>query len=153
YVPRELLPQGFRHKDVTAWELEDQPNYALHGHSSRFRAVNLADAPFEVMHVECASSDATACRKVLEEGLDFVSARLDNVALVEFQDGLLAKVRFRPHPEKPRRYTVASNDLVAPLLAWPKGQTPQFLSINCDGTARRFAAPAELPAAPERLDL
>jgi hypothetical protein len=113
----------------------------------------MADAPFEVVHVECASSDAAACRKALEAGLDFVPCRRDNVALVEFQDGLLAKVRFHAAPERPRHYLVTPGDLAYPLEAWPKGQAPQLLSVNCDGLVRRFATPAELRDAPERLDL
>jgi hypothetical protein len=153
YVPREVLPQDFRHKDAAAWEVEDQPNYALHKHSCRFRATGLADGPLEVVRVECDSSDASECRRVLEAGLDYIPARSDNFALVEFQDGLIAKVKLRPHPDRPRRYFVAAGDLVDPLEAWPKAQTPQLISINCDGTVRRFAASTELPAAPERLDL
>lgn len=153
YVPCEVLPQDFRHREAAAWELEDQPNYALHKHSCRFRAVGLADAPLEVVRVECASTDHNECRKVLEDGLDFIPARQDNLALVEFQDGVLVKVKLRPHPDRPRRYHVAAGELVDPLEAWPKGRAPQLLSINCDGTVRRFAAPASLPNAPERLDL
>ncbi|MHB1426485.1 MAG: hypothetical protein ACYC3I_25265 [Gemmataceae bacterium] len=153
YVPREVLPPDFRHKDVAAWEVEDQPNYALHKHSCRFRATGFADGPLEVVRVECDSSDPDECRRLLEAGLDFIPARRDNFALVEFQDGLLAKVKFRPHPDRPRRYLVAAGDLVDPLEAWPKAQTPQLISINCDGAVHRFAASAELPTAPERLDL
>lgn len=153
YVPREVLPQDFRHGDAAAWELEDQPNYAFHNHSCRFRAVGLADAPLEVIRVERTSSDASECRRLLEEGLDFIPARQDNLALVEFEDGVLVKVKLRPRPDRPRRYHVAAGDLVDPLEAWPKGRTPHLLSINCDGTVRRFAVPADLSNAPERLDL
>src|SRR5438270_7290271 len=98
YVPREVLPQVFRHKDAAAWEVEDQPNYALHKHSCRFRATGLADGPLEAVRVECDSSDPGECGKLLEAGLDFIPARRDNFVLVELQDGVLAKLKVRPHP-------------------------------------------------------
>jgi hypothetical protein len=154
FVPREAFPGAFRHRDVAAWEAEDQPNYALQGHSCRFRAVRVADAPLEVVRAECASSDPAACRRfLLEEGLEVVPRRQDGQALVEFQDGLIARVRLHAHPDRPRQSVAAAGDLAQPLGAWPLGQAPELFTVSCDGLVRRFAIAAELHDAPARLDL
>ncbi len=153
FVPRELCPTSFRHRDIAGWEVEDQPHYSESKLGARYRAIRLVEGPLEVVPVPLASTSPDVRGLLLEEGVAYVTQRLDRSALIEFKDGRIALVRLSPHPSVAHRSIVTPGTLAYPLPAWQASQPPSTQVLTLENQTRRIATFQDLPRAPEALDL
>ena len=152
FVPPELYPPLFRHRDLAAWAVEDQPHFSEAGLGARFRAIHLAEGPIEVVQVSLPSTSPDVRHLLMEEGVNSVTDRSDRSALLEFQDDWMVLVRLSEHPSNPHRSIVAAGTPAFPLPAWPPGKSPSTQALTIEHHTRRVATLHNLPKSPEALD-
>ena len=152
FVPPELYPPLFRHRDLAAWAVEDQPHFSEAGLGARFRAIHLAEGPIEVVQVSLPSTSPDVRHLLMEEGVNSVTDRSDRSALLEFQDDWMVLVRLSEHPSNAHRSIVAAGTPAFPLPAWPPGKSPSTQALTIEHHTRRVATLHNLPKSPEALD-
>ncbi len=153
YVPKDLIPDDFREGDAAAWEVEDQPDYGEKALGSRYRAVSPFDAPLELAQVPWASTDPGLRLHLQETGTILVPRRADGNILLEFSDGLVARVRVEAKPGTARSSVISPTDFAHPLEAWPADKPLPTLPLAWTRGTRRFYTYPSLPNATTGLDL
>ena len=138
FVPKDLIPENFREGDAAAWDVEDQPDYAEKQLSSRYRAIDLVDAPMELVPVPWPSTDPSLRQYLQDTGLTLVPRRADHNVLLEFSDGLVARARLEPKAGDAGSFVVSAADLAHPLDAWPADKLFPTLSLPWRRVRRRF---------------
>lgn len=151
WVPRDMCLDMTPY-DVVACEVEDQPDWKGNL-ATRFRMVRRAEAPLELFHVPVASSSDRARTHLATQGVDGSPARADGEALVEFADGVVARLRLVPHPSVAGRSVARAADLASPIEAWPSAKGFPAITFTPNGRPRRFVVPVDFDAAPQYLDL
>ena len=144
--------QGLGPHDIASWEVEDQSDWTARGFRTRYRSVRRTDTPIEITPVKFESTSLIAREILTNEGLGFVVARGDGIALIEFSDGVVAKIRLQPHPSKPGWSVIVPGDVSNPIDAWPSVKSFQLVSFTPNGRQRRFVSTDDLGVAPQTLD-
>jgi hypothetical protein len=144
YVPRSLFPYPIvRFRDLGFWDVEEDPNFGDRNRGAKYRAFRLrADAPAEIVRVDCPSFRADEVRQhLIERGLE-AFYRLDGRDLMlEFADGVTAgPVRVEPADDD-GRFRCHPECLGQPLGAWPNRGALQPVLVNMGQTARWFVWP------------
>ncbi len=153
FVPKELIPEGFREGEAAAWEVEDQPDYLEKSYSSRYRAIARVDPPLELVPVPWISTDPALRRHLQETGISFVPPRADRNALLEFSDGLVAGVRLEAKPGDTHSWVASAADLAHPLDSWPPEKPLSTLALAWRRGSRRFCIHSVPPSVTTSLDL
>jgi hypothetical protein len=152
YVYRDHC-QSLEAHDIGAWEVEDQPDWAVKKLSSRYRALRRVEVPLEILSARIESDSLTVQEYLTTVGVDALVGRTDGQALVEFSDGVVAKLRFKPHPSTPGWSVAVTTELSQPVDAWRSVKDLQIISFTPNGRLRRFVVTPEVKHAPESLDL
>lgn len=139
--------------DIASWEVEDQSDWSIRKLSTRYRSIRRADSPIEIVPARVGSSSLNSRDVLCNDGLAVVVGRTDALALVEFSDGVVAKLRLQSHPTKPGWSVPIVGDLSNPVDAWPSAKSFQVITFSPNGKQRRFVTDAEIGDAPQCLDL
>ena len=101
--------------DIRAWEVQSQPDWQTYGLATEYKAVRLATMPYELLPAEAEAADARAF--LTETGVLGSPARDDGVALVQFQDGWVMKIRLQ-RLARDGRWVAANGAFATPVDVW-----------------------------------
>ena len=130
YVYRDHCRE-LRAHEIAAWEVEDQHDWAERKLLTRYRAVRRAESPFEILTAKTTSNGIDSREYLTTVGVDALVGRTDGLALVEFTDGVIAKMRLTPHPTVPGRSVALSTDLNTTAQAAPSTVLASASSGTC----------------------
>lgn len=136
--------------DISAWEVQSQPDWQAFGLATEYRAVRSADLPYELLPAEVEVTDARTF--LTETGVLGSLSRKDGVSLVQFQDGWVLKIRLQQPPHVGRCFA-AHGAFMTPLEAWQSFKGSNILTVTSNGKPRRFLNSETLPPDRQWLDM